>query len=185
MMRTRAGSVAGAVRFAARRLARARGAGQDAVRSYGAAQSRGPAGTDAPEPRRRLSKRGDRRLGQAPPRARDPRVLRRLGLHLRCATHGLFSSTVRDRRRTEQRATSGAVLGQHDPGQHQALFAWQLSLRELQAPAAIPRRVLLSVQPLGSRCARCFPGSPMSPCELSQSPSESSSWLRIVRSQAA
>ena len=80
-------------------------------------------------------------------RARHPHVRRYLGLLLRRATRGLYSSTVRDRRRTGQRAAPGSGLGQHDPGQHQAFCTRQLSLRELQTPTAIRRRVLLSVQP--------------------------------------
>ena len=38
-------------------------------------------------------------------------------------------------------------MGQYGPGQHQALAAWQLPPRQLQAPAALPRRVFLSIQP--------------------------------------
>ena len=110
-----------------------------------------------------FSKRGARRLGQAPPRARLRRVLRRLGVLFRRGTRGLFSSTVRDRRRTGQCAASGAVLGQYGLGQHQAFSAWQLSLCELQTPAARPRRVLLSVQ-LQVLAARDV--SPPSVCRL-------------------
>ena len=47
---------------------------------------------------------------------------------------------------TGQRPASGAHLGQHHPGQHQALVAWHLSPPQLQASAALPRRVLLPVQ---------------------------------------
>ena len=123
------------------------GAGQDAVRRRGGAQPQGPAGQDAPEPCRRVSKRRDCRLGQVSPRAWHGRVLRRLGLLYRGAACRLLSSTVRDRRRTSQRETSGVVLGQYAPGQPQAFDAWQLSPRQLQAPAAVSRRILLSVQP--------------------------------------
>ena len=94
-----------------------------------------------------FSKRRDCRLGQVSPRAWHGRVLRRLGLLSRGAACRLLSSTVYDRRRTGQRETSGVVLGQHTLGQPQAFDAWQLSPRQLQAPAAVSRRILLSVQP--------------------------------------
>ncbi len=123
------------------------GAGQDAVRRRGGAQPQGPAGQDAPESRRRVSKRRDCCLGQVSPRAWHGRGFRRLGLLYRGAACRLLSSTIRDRRRTSQRETSGVVLGQYAPGQPQAFDAWQLSPRQLQAPAAVSRRILLSVQP--------------------------------------
>ena len=43
---------------------RGRGTGQDAVRRCRGNQSRGPAGENAPEPRRRVPERRDRRMGQ-------------------------------------------------------------------------------------------------------------------------
>ena len=94
-----------------------------------------------------VSQRGDRRLGPVPPRARHRRVVRRLCLLWCRATRRVFSPAVRDRKWAGKRPASGAHLGQHDPGQHQALFAWHVSPPQLQASAAIPRRVLLSVQP--------------------------------------
>ena len=81
-----------------------------------------------------------------PPRARHRGRVRRLGLLWRRATRRVLSPAVRDRKWTSKRPASGAHLGQHHPGQHQALVAWHVSPPELQAPAAVPCRVLLPVQ---------------------------------------
>ena len=82
-----------------------------------------------------------------PPRARHRGRVRRLGLLWCRATRRVLSPAVRDRKWTSKCPASGAHLGQHHPGQHQALFASHVSPPELQAPAAVPCRVLLSVQP--------------------------------------
>ena len=74
------------------------------------------------------------------------RETRRLGLLWCRATRRVLSPAVRHRKWTSKRPASGAHLGQHHPGQHQALFAWHVSPPELQAPAALPCRVLLPVQ---------------------------------------
>ena len=63
-------------------------------------------------------------------------------------SRGVDSSEIHNRTWPYERSACGADLGQDDPGQYQALAAWQVSLRQHQASATIPRRVLLSVQPL-------------------------------------
>ena len=109
---------------------------------------------DAHESRWRVSKREDRRCD---------------GYHLEPGTVVLSDALVRSRAVRHAGCIHLPVVtgggpasarnpapGQRVSGQRRALDAWQLSPRQLQAPATMPRRVLLSVQPpvLASRDAR-------------------------------